>query len=302
MSRVGNPDRLVRSAIVFVGGALAGVTLAAMPTVAASPESMVGLASHRAVYEMTLGNRSDHSEVVSVEGRLVYEFTGSKCEGWSSRFRLVTRLGLAGGRTSEGEMREGTTRLADQRTTSYEDGEGKSFDFLNQNFVDEHIVENSKGLARHEEARTAVRIDQPAPKSVDLSKNVKFPTEHLAAILDDARAGRTVSEIDLYDGSESGEKVYRTTVVIGREQTGDDDTSAEPAAGVDWLKGKRRWPVDISYFDPAKANGGEMTPDYQMSFLLYENGVSRKMRLDYGDFSLKGTLSSLTQMPVSTCP
>jgi len=297
MSPAGVRVRLVRAALV-----LAGAIVVAAPANAGG-ESLAGLASHRAVYEMTLGNRSDRSEVVSVDGRLVYEFSGSKCEGWTSRFRLVTRLALAGGGSSDGERREsGTSRLTDQRTTAWEDGEGKSFDFLNQNFIDDRLVEDSKGLARHDDGRTSVRLDHPAPKTLDLSDKVKFPTEHLAAIIDAAKAGKTVAEIDLYDGSETGEKVYRTTVVIGREQTGDDDTSAEPAAAAEWMKGKRRWPVDISYFDPAKASGGEVTPDYQMSFVLYENGVSRKMRLDYGDFSLKGTLSALTELPVTTCP
>lgn len=290
MSRVAVRDRL---AVVL---ALVGMAATSLPALAAG-ETTARLAPHRAIYEMTLGNRTDRSEVASADGRLVYEFSGSQCEGWTSRFRLVTRIGLAGGGDGPG-----ASRLADQRTSTYEDGEGKTFDFLNQNFLDDHMVENSKGAARHDGARTLVRLDTPTTKSADLSGGAKFPTEHLAAIIDAAKAGKTIAEIDLYDGSESGERVYRTTVVIGREQTGDDDTSAEPAAAVDWLKGLRRWPIDISYFDPAKATGGEETPEYQMSFLLYENGVSRKMRLDYGDFALKGTLSTLTALPASTCP
>ena len=296
MSRAAFPGRLACMAL-----ALAGVLALPAPVYAAS-ETLAGLASHRAIYEMTLGRHGDRSEVTSVDGRLVYEFAGSKCEGWTSRFRLVTRLGLAGGGGGDTERREGTSRLTDQRTSAYEDADGKTFDFLNQNYIDDHLIEDSKGLARHDGDNTTVRLDHPAPKTFDLPAGVKFPTEHLAAVIEAAKAGKTVVEIDLYDGSETGEKVYRTTVVIGREQTGDDDFSAEPAAAVDWLKGKRRWPVDISYFDPAKAGGGEALPEYQMSFLLYENGVNRKMRLDYGDFSLKGTLSALTPMPVATCP
>lgn len=288
------------SAVVRWG--LVGVTAVFVLGVApasAGTETMARLASHRAVYEMTLGKRLDASEVMSVEGRLVYEFAGSKCEGWTSRFRLVTRISLG---APGGEKVEGLGRLTDLRTSAYEDPDGKTFDFLNQNYVDERLVEDSKGLARHEGGKSSVRLDRPAAKTVDLPAGVKFPTEHLAAIVEAAEAGKTVVDIDLYDGSETGEKVYRTTVVIGREQTGDDDASAEPVAAVDWLKGKRRWPVDVSYFDPARTAAGEATPDYQMSFLLYDNGVSRKMRLDYGEFSLKGTLSVLEPMPVTKCP
>ncbi len=271
-----------------------------VPRAHAANASMDGLASHRGIYEMSLGGRSGSVDVMAVEGRLVYEFSGSKCEGWTSRFRLVTRVTM--GAASDGEKTESTTRLTDLRTTAYEDAEGKTFDFLNQNLVDGVAVEHSKGLAKHGAEGTAVRLDQPASKTVNLPMGVKFPTEHLAAIVDAAKAGKRVAEIDLYDGSETGEKVYRTTVVVGNELTGPDEVDAEPAANVDWLRGKRRWPVDVSYFDPTKSSGGEMTPDYQMSFLLYENGVTRKMRLDYGEFSLKGTLSRLEALPVTTCP
>ena len=290
----------VRGGLLLGAGALAVLLASAVPSDAGT-EALQTLAPHRAVYEMAIGKRLDASEVMTVEGRLVYEFTGSKCEGWTSRFRLVTRLNVAV--PGPGDKAEGVSRLTDLRTTAFEDAEGKSFDFLNQNLVDERMVEDSKGVATHGDGRTTVRLDRPAPKSFDLPATVKFPTEHLAAIVGAAMAGQTFTEIDLFDGSETGEKVYHTTVVIGREQTGPDDFSDEPAAKAAGalLEGKRRWPVEVSYFDPQRKALGEPTPDYQMSFLLYENGVSRKMKLDYGEFSLVGTLSSLEAMPAAAC-
>ena len=62
-----------------------------------------------------------------------------------------------------------------------------------------------------------------------------------------------------------------------------------------------RWPVTISYFDPTKAKGGEETPVYSISFDLYANGVSSRIRLDYGDFTLKGEMKSLEFMPQAAC-
>ena len=34
-------------------------------------------------------------------------------------------------------------------------------------------------------------------------------------------------------------------------------------------------------------------PVYAIGFELYENGISRELRLDYGDFIIDGTMSSL---------
>jgi len=55
------------------------------------------------------------------------------------------------------------------------------------------------------------------------------------------------------------------------------------------MKTLTRWPVTVSYYDrDAKANSGEQTPVYAMSFELFENGVSRALVLDYNDFVIAG--------------
>jgi hypothetical protein len=39
-----------------------------------------------------------------------------------------------------------------------------------------------------------------------------------------------------------------------------------------------------------------------VSFDLYENGISRDLKLDYGDFILKGELKSLEVQAPTACP
>ncbi|WP_333823351.1 cell envelope integrity EipB family protein [Pinisolibacter sp.] len=270
--------------------ALAAILAAAAPAVAGPGDTLRGFAAHRAVYEMTLARRNDRADVLEVSGRLVYEFSGNTCDGFSSRFRLVTRL----------TNNDGRARVTDMRTTSFEDGAGKSFDFVNQNLVDGRTIEDTKGIARHDGAATRVTLAGGDGKPIDLPAEVRFPTEHMVDLLEAAKAGRSLAEIDLFDGSDGGRKVFRTTVVIGREQSGADDTAGEPAADAALTEGKRRWPVEISYFDRSKPQG-DVLPDYQLGFLLYENGVSRQLRLDYGDFAIGGRLSSLEALPAGEC-
>ncbi len=262
------------------------------PVAATPADTLRGLAPHRAVYEMSLARRGDRSDVLEVTGRLVYEFSGTPCDGFSSRFRLVTRV----------TNTDGAARVTDMRTTSFEDVRAGSFDFVNQNLVDGRTIEDTKGVAHHEGDATRVKIVGRVGGAIDLPAPVRFPTEHMVDLLEAARAGRSVAEIDLFDGSDAGKKVFRTTVVIGREQTGVDDTTGEAAAASQpgLTAGHRRWTVDISYFDRAKTDNDAL-PDYQLGFLLYENGVSRRLRLDYGDFTLAGTLSSLETLPAGEC-
>ena len=53
------------------------------------------------------------------------------------------------------------------------------------------------------------------------------------------------------------------------------------------LSAEKFWPVDIAYFDET-SEGGEDTPEYRISFKLYENGLTRDLEMDYGDFVIRG--------------
>ncbi len=68
------------------------------------------------------------------------------------------------------------------------------------------------------------------------------------------------------------------------------------------LKPDEVWPVNIAYFED-KGEGGEEVPVYSISFKLHDNGVTRDLVMDYGEFSMKGTLVDFSPFPVSqSCP
>mgnify|MGYP002652641128 FL=1 len=82
--------------------------------------------------------------------------------------------------------------------------------------------------------------------------------------------------------------------MIGKAIAPDATKPDDATAGEATLAGMTRWPVTISYFDrAAKDKDGEQTPVYAITFELYENGVSRALLLDYGDFVLTGEMTSL---------
>mgnify|MGYP003680252531 FL=1 len=65
------------------------------------------------------------------------------------------------------------------------------------------------------------------------------------------------------------------------------------------VNGLSGWPVSISYFKPDKPD--QETPEYQVSMVLYENGVSGDMSLNYGDFVLEAKLTDIKLLEVATC-
>lgn len=237
------------------------------------------LAPHRAVYDLALDKASDRSGITGLSGRMVYEFNGSPCEGYTTTFRFVTRI-------DTGE----TSRLTDQQTTTFEDAEGKTFSFVTKSFVDQNLDKEVKGTATREPTGLTVDIEKPEEEIVDLGPT-QFPTQHMIELLGKAEKGESFYETNLFDGSEDADKVMTTTVVIGKQgraEKGDPELSA-----LSDLREDSYWPVDIAYFDEA-LEGGEELPEYRISFKMHENGLTRDLMMDYGDFSMKGRLVNLS--------
>ena len=118
-----------------------------------------------------------------------------------------------------------------------------------------------------------------------------------------AEAGKTILNFPVYDGSETGDKVFDTMTVIGRKIAPDARLHDDAAAAEPKLVAVPRWPVTISYFEKQKSDdSSEETPAYSISFELYENGISRALTLDYNDFVVNGKLSSLQIKDSKPCP
>jgi len=138
-----------------------------------------------------------------------------------------------------------------------------------------------------------------------VTEGAVFPTEHMRRIIAAAREGKSVLEFPVYDGSESGEKLFNTLTVIGRPISPGEKPPNDAVAKAPALAKLTRWPVTISYFDKKdeKAEqGGEQTPVYSIGFELYENGISRALILDYTDFTITGEMTSLELKNAKPCP
>lgn len=251
------------------------------------------LAPHRAVYDLALGRARDASQVASVRGRILYDFDGNACEGYTLKFRQVSEL----------DSGEGKVSTSDLRSTTWEGADAKSFKFTSQNFVNDNLVDTVDGHAERGPDETAVDLSKPEQKTFDLDAKAVFPTEHMVRVIAAARAGKSILEFPVYDGSDTGQKVFDTLTVIGRKIAANERQHDDAAANDGKLAAVARWPVTISYFDKGKkAENNEQTPAYAIGFELYENGISRALVLDYNDFVVSGKLSSLELKQPKPCP
>jgi hypothetical protein len=248
------------------------------------------LVAHRAVYELKLASSRGKS-AVSARGRILYDFSGSACEGYKLEFRQVSEL----------DNGEGKVTLSDLRSNTWEDAAGKKYEFNSQNYLNQRLVDAVDGHAERQSSAIDVTLTKPKERKFDLDATIVFPTEHVRRIIDAANEGKSILEFPVYDGSETGEKIYNTLTVIGQTIAPDQRVPTDAAAGQQALAGLKRWPVTVSYFDKA-AKSGEQLPVYSISFELYENGISRALVLDYNEFSISGELKTLDIKDSKPCP
>ena len=255
----------------------------------AQPTAGVPLAAHRVVYDLSLAGATGPRGLEAARGRIAFDFLGDNCDGYALTYRQVTVLegGDIGARTS------------DLRTATFESGDGRSFRFKTESDTQGAPAKKLDGDAeRRKDGVLAVTLKQPQRDRLTFGDDPVFPSDHMKRLIAAARAGETTLSIKMFDGSDDGRKVYDTLAVIGPKIEPGTDNAVEEALRTEAMRKLARWPVTLSYFN---AGRGEQTPVYVISFELYENGVSRALKLDYGEFALKGEVTRFELMPGKDC-
>lgn len=282
-----NSSNSFRAAVAALATAIAGASGLAS---AQTPGDTIALAPHRAVYDLKLAENRGKRSLEAARGRILYDFSGSPCEGYALSFRQVTEL----------DSGEGKSAVSDLRTINWEEGAGQSFRFISSNLLNNNPGEAAEGRAERSANKVAVALTKPVAKTFDAG-DVVFPSEHMRRIIAAARAGKPLLEVGVYDGADTGEKIYNSLTVIGRAIGPDGRQPTDAAAGQQALAGLKRWPITVSYFDRTKGEG-DQTPLYSIAFETYENGIARALKLDYGDFVLTGQMTTLELKEAKPCP
>src|SRR5437762_3736376 len=115
-----------RRLLVLAAGSIAALGLDAnqSPSPAAPTVPFLG---HQASYELSLLKSRANPAVDAASGRILYSFTGSPCEGYTTEFRQVSQVDSEGGKS----------KVSDMRSTSWEDAAGNTYRFKIQTLTDD---------------------------------------------------------------------------------------------------------------------------------------------------------------------
>ncbi|WP_295732630.1 cell envelope integrity EipB family protein [uncultured Bartonella sp.] len=263
---------------------LLAIILSFMGLGIAQAEDKILMVPHLAIYDLQLENASDKSGITGLVGRMAYEFNGSSCEGYTTRFRFVTRINMA----------DSPARLTDQQMTSFEAANGKEFRFVSKTIIDQDVTSETDGVAKIANGNMTVSLKKPKETEVKL-KSAAFPTIQTEEVIRQAKAGRHFYRTVLFDGSDDADRLTEATVVVGDKVEAKPDNETKMMGK---LGKEPYWPVTISYFNDDENQDG--LPVYRTSFFLYENGVTRDLVMDYGNFSVRGKLQTFKLFDIPT--
>ena len=128
---------------------------------------------HQALYDLSLLKSRGSNAINSARGRILYNFSGSACEGYTSEFRQVSEL----------DSGEGKVTLSDLRSTSWEDGAGKSYRFKIDSRMNDTDSSPVDGVAERTGDHITVKLTQPEAKTFTLDGATVFPTEQIQRII-----------------------------------------------------------------------------------------------------------------------
>ena len=265
---------VVLGAILFVAGTVTGAV--------AAQSAAPGLLSHRAVYSLSKHRGSTASDITGVNGRLEITFEVA-CDGWRMEQYIGFRL-----YDSDGGGLEHVAQLSGWELT-----DGARYWFSSRSYEGRKLLEELGGVSRLDEPGGSgeIRFAKPVREVRPLPAGTIFPARHLADLITAARSGKQHLTRTVFDGS-TLDSPYEITAFIGTEHAPGDEEVPESVSKT------RSWSFRLAYFKLAAV---QPLPEFEMSAVLYENGVAGDMIYDYGDFSIDVKLRELEAFPVQEC-
>jgi hypothetical protein len=251
-----------------------------------SPSKVI-IQPHRAIYEMTLASVKNGSNVSSVTGKMLFEWS-DVCDGWAVQQHLNLHFNYS----------DATESNITSTELTWEAKDGKSYNFNIHRVTDGKDPEDYRGKAVMADNGGTATYSVPDNKVMKLPAGTLFPSAHTKLILEKAQGNERFFSRRVFDGTDE-DGSNDVSVFIDPPQAHWLEAELNPELKTNpLLLNETSWPVRMAFFKIDTETG---EPDYEMDLTLLTNGIARMMRIDYGDFSVVGTLSSVEALPSPHC-
>ena len=276
------------------------------------------IAAHRALYSMSLDHSKTDSGVTGAQGEMGYQW-GETCDGWTVEQRYELTINYA----------ESQDVKIVSNFVTWESKDGLRYRFNQKESRNGTVDEEIRGSAQLDGPGKGgtITFEKPQTQAMKLPPGALFPSEHTILLIQKAEAGENFVSRQVFDGA-TVEGAVLVSAVIGPKvepAAGKDEAQpkADPAKSAgdandppaaDKAAGSNAAAPDPSLNDPAlqrpgwrmrlaffPADPNKEKPDYELGMLLLDDGISRDMMIDYGDYTIKAKLHKLETLGKPHC-
>jgi len=289
-------------ACVSIGGTAVAVETGTPPPAQAGTAAPVQITAHRALYTMSLDHAKTDSGVTSAQGEMGYQW-GESCEGWTVEQRYTLTIGYA----------ESQDVNIVSNFVTWESKDGLRYRFNQKETRNGTVDEEIRGSAQLDGPGKGgtVTFEKPQPQTMKLPPGALFPSAHTILLIQKAEAGDNFVSRQVFDGATVegavlvsaviGPKVDATVAKASADPKSEPNPKSDPnqqGLANNPILQRPGWHVRLAFF-PADENAEK--PDYELGMLLLDNGISRDMMIDYGDYTIRAKLNTIEPLGKPHC-
>ncbi len=265
---------------LFAAGLPAAVALALF---GAGSTGAAEIMPHRALYSISLTRTGGDAGVTGASGTMVYQW-GEVCDGWTVEQHYRLKMGYS----------ESPDVSIASSFVTWEAKDALRYRFNQKETRSGADDEETRGEAKLDGSGKggAADFEKPSAKNVKLPSGVLFPSGHTIMLIGKAEAGDNFMSMQVFDGA-TAESAVLVSAVIGAKVEPDAEAAKKSP-----LLDRPGWRVRLAFF-PADHKAEK--PDYELSMILLDNGVSRDMVIDYGDYAIRAKLDDIEALPKPGC-
>ncbi len=237
----------------------------------------VNIMPHRAYYSVKLDTAKKDSGVKNTDGRMVIELTHD-CDGWTLKQESASVV----------ELKAGSSEMMRSEYKAVESDDGKTLNFKTERVFNETMKDSVEGNASFTEEGGTISYSAPEAASIAMKEGTLPPIMHLKKLIEKAKDGEQSYSTQVFDGSFFGNPVLIDAFITAQKGSckitkKDCDVS----------------PMNLAvYAMPSTTSNPnfEITQDMDRT-----NGVMRGYVINFGDYTVKGTLDKVEFLPSNAC-
>lgn len=285
-------------AFVVAGAGVFALSPAGAATPAGAPLAGNGptLASHKAVYAVTMTSVRPGGAYVDISGKMLLEFTDA-CDVWTTNQKSLLKTVSA----------DGNEERSESYFSAVESKAGDKYTFQVKQTQDGETAE-FRGQARRTgpDGAGVVQYTKPGKRTIKLPAHFFFQTAQQLKLIEVAQKGERFANGQMFDGTEGGGAAQFNAIIL-KGLSGSSSPLKSP------LLTPPAHRVRVAFYPPSNlppspdSEGGQTAsdtgeePEYEMTMTLHDNGVVSDYDYDYADFSIHGRLEAIETINRPKC-